>query len=237
MTEPLTGTATLRDLLFADVPGDASDALAESLREHGTLAPLVSGLPPLTAVVNRKVADATDGVLSLNLADVAADGWRKFDALRQAARRTLEATQTEEEIVTLASHRIEGGQHPTIELFIDGKSIATIQIDLQIAMDIAGGLAVVKRGRLTEIRSARCTLSGSLAMQQTVITRRQRQFDLPGAIRLGQGVALLAPDANGAHVEQGVVATAQSPSMLVGSCGPDWDRTSDLPRVRRTLSP
>ena len=155
------------------------------------------------------MAVATDGLLTLNLADVAADGWKKFDALRQAARRTREGGETEEEIVALASHKIECSQNPTIELFIDGRSIATVQIDLQIAMDIAGGLAVVRRARLTEIRSARCTVSGSLAMQQTVITRRQRQFDLPGAIGLGQGVALLAPDANGAHLEQDVVATAR----------------------------
>jgi hypothetical protein len=212
MTEPLNEAATLRDLLFGDAAGNASDALAESLREHGTLAPLVSGVPPLTAVVNRKVADATDGLLSLNLADVAANGWRKFDALRQAARRTCEPAGTDEEIVTLASHRIECSQHPTIELFVDGKSIATIQIDLQIAMDIAGGLAVVQRGRLTEIRTARCTVSGSLAIQQTVIKRKQRQFDLPGAVRLRNGVALLTPETGITGVDQIVVDQAKSPS-------------------------
>ena len=206
MTEPLNDTATLRELLFGGVPGDAADTLAESLHERGTLAPLVSGLPGLTAVVNREVAATTNGFLSLNLADVAADGWKKFDTLRQAARRSLESPENHE-IVTLASHKIECSQRPTVELFIDGRSIATIVIDLNIAMDIAGGLAVIQQARLTEFRSARCTVTGSLAVQQTVIAKRQRQFDLPGAIRLRQGVALLAADEIGPRVGQPVVDT------------------------------
>ena len=93
---------------------------------------------------------------------------------------------------------------------LDGKSIATVDVELKIAMDIAGGLAVVHRARLTGFRSARCTVSGSLAMQQTVITKRQRQFDLPGAIRLRQGVALLAADEIGPRVEHAVVQTVVS---------------------------
>lgn len=201
MTEALNETATVRELFFSGVPGGPRDALAESLRESGTLAPLVPGVPGLTAVVNREVAAATDGLLSLNLADVAAAGWKRFDALRQAAHRTREAPETEE-IVTVASHKIECNQRPTVELFIDGKSIASIQIELQIAMSIAGGLAVVRQARLMEFRSASCTVSGSLAVQQAVIKKRQHQFDLPGAIRLRNGVPLLASDASGVTVDQ-----------------------------------
>ena len=37
MTTPLNETATLRDLLFGDVPGTPIDALTESLREHDTV--------------------------------------------------------------------------------------------------------------------------------------------------------------------------------------------------------
>lgn len=209
MTETLNGTATVRELFFSGVPGGPRDALAESLCERGTLAPLVPGVPGLTAVVNREVAAATDGLLSLNLADVAAAGWRKFDALWQAAHRTRESPDTEE-IVTLASHKMECSQRPTVELFIDGKSIATIQIELQIAMNIAGGLAVVRQAHLMEFRTASCTVSGSLAMQQTLIKKRQRQFDLPGAIRLREGVALLASDPSGVTVDQPAESDSES---------------------------
>ena len=156
---------------------------------------LIPGLPGLTAAVDREVAAATDGLLSLNLADVAAAGWKKYDALRQAARRTRDAPTTQE-VVALATHNIQSSHHPTVELFIDGKSIATIEIELQIAFTMAGMLAVVRQARLTAIRSGTCTVTGSLAIQQTVITKRQRRFDLPGAVRLRHGVPLLEPAAS-----------------------------------------
>ena len=156
------------------------------------------------------MATATDGLLSLNLADLAAAGWKKYEALRQAARRTRDAPTTEE-IVALATHKIESSHRPTVELFIDGKSIATIEIDLQIAFTMAGVLAVVRQARLTAIRSGTCTVAGSVAVQQTVITKRQRRFDLPGAVRLRHGVALLEPTASTVPAAQTVVRDARSP--------------------------
>ena len=166
MTAPvLNETATIRDLLFDGLPVESADVIAESLREHGTIGSLVAGFPGLTAAVEHQVATATDGLLSLNLADVAAAGWKKYDALRQAARRTRDAPTTEE-IVALATHRIESSHRPTVELSIDGRTIATIEIALQVAFNMSGVLAVVRQGRLTAIRSGTCTVAGSLAVQQ-----------------------------------------------------------------------
>lgn len=194
---------------------EPTDVLAESLREHGTIRALIPGLPGLTGAVGREVAAATDGLLSLNLADPAAAGWKKYEALRQAARRTRDAPTTEE-IVALATHRIESSLHPTIELFIDGKSVGTIDVKLSVAFDMAGVLAVVRQARLTAIRSGTCTVTGSLAMQQTVITKRQRRFDLPGAVRLHGGVPLLEPAVGATPIEQPVVADAQTSSAPAG---------------------
>jgi Protein of unknown function (DUF2510) len=210
MTAPdLNETATVRDLLFGEGPGTPTDALAESLRGHGTIRALPA-LPGLSTAVEREVASATDGLLGLNLAELAASGWKKYDALRQAARRTRDAP-TAEEIVALATHTIESSHHPAVELFIDGKSMGTIEIELQIAFTMAGVLAVVRQARLTSIRSGTCTVTGSLAMQQIVITKRQRRFDLPGAIRLRHGLPLLEPAASPAPVAQAVVMDAKSP--------------------------
>ena len=61
-TAALDDTATVRDLLFGDVPDEPTDVLAKSLREHGTIRALIPGLPGLTAAVDREVAAATDGL-------------------------------------------------------------------------------------------------------------------------------------------------------------------------------
>ena len=217
MTTPaLSEAATLRDLFFGGGPRDPTDELAKSLQEFGTVRNLVPGLPALTGVAEREVAKAADGFLSMNLADLAAAGWKRYEALRQAARRTLTAPTTEE-VVALATHRIESSHHPTIDMYIDGKSVANIEVAINVAFNMAGVLAVVRQGRLVAIKSGNCTVSGKLAVQGVTAAEKQRRFDLPGAVGLRHGIALLAADENPTAAEQKVVSDAQSESPTA-----DW---------------
>jgi hypothetical protein len=209
MTTPLNENATLRDLFFDGSAAQPADALAQLLREHGTIANVFP--PGLTDLARRELADATAGLMSVNLADVVAAGWKKYDALKQAARRTRDDPGTKE-FVTLATHKIESNYQPNVDLFLDGESIATVKIELQLTLTIAGAIAVVTQGRLTEIQSGSCTASGSLTVQMVEIIKRQRKFDLYGALRLGHGVALLQPATNDEPVEQVVVHTAKAPT-------------------------
>ena len=192
MTAPLNETATLRDLLYGDAPGTPIHAVTESLREHGTVRALTPGVPGLAAV-EREVANAMDGLLSLNLVDLAAAGWKKYDALRDAAKRTRDAPNTEE-VVALATHKIESTHHPSVELYVDGKSIGTIEMTLEITFTMSAVLAVVKQARLTAIKSGNCTVAGSLTVAGFEVAKKQRKFDLPGAVRLRHGIALLEAD-------------------------------------------
>jgi hypothetical protein len=193
MTTPsLNETATVRDLLFADTPVAPTDQLAESLREHGTVRSLVTRFPGLTTAAEREVATQTDGLLSLNLFDLAAEGWKRYAALKDAARRTRDAPITEE-IVALVTHRIASRHHPSVEVFVDGKSVGTVEIELTVTFEMAGVLAVVREGRLTAIKSGRCTVTGTLAIQRIEAAKRQHRFDLPGAVHLQHGVPLLDP--------------------------------------------
>lgn len=203
-TAALNDTATVRDLLFGGMPVEPTDALAESLRQHGTLKTVLPGFPGLTAAVEREVAAEAGGVLSLDLFDLALAGWKRYEALREAARRTRDAPTTEE-IVALATHRIESSHHSTIEVFVDDKSVASIEVELTVAFDMAGVLAVVRHARLMAIRSGNCTATGKLAIKGTDVAHRQRGFDLPGAVRLRHGVALLGPAAGGTPHEQAVI--------------------------------
>jgi hypothetical protein len=93
--------------------------------------------------------------------------------------------------VALVTHRIESNHRPTVELFIDGKSVGTIEMELDVAFDMAGVVAVVREARLMAIRSGNCTVTGTLAIARAVVAQQRRQFDLPGAVRLHHGVALL----------------------------------------------
>ncbi len=193
MTTPLNETATLRDLLFGDAPGTPIDMVTEALHEQGTVKALLPGMPGLAAV-EREVASTMDGLLSLNLIDLAAAGWKKYDALRRAAKRTRDAPQTEE-VVALATHKIESTHHPCVELHVDGESFGSIEMTVEITFTMAAVLAVVKQARLTAIKSGDCTVAGSLTVAGYEVAEKRRKFDLPGVVRLGHGIALLEDDA------------------------------------------
>ena len=189
MTTPLNETATLRDLLFADTHGAVTDTLAGSLHDHGTVKPFLLVGPALSEA-EREVASATDELLSLNLVDILAAGWKKYDALTQAARRTAAAPGTEE-VVVLVTHRIDSTHRPSVELYVDGASMGTIALAMCVSLTVTGARAVVSAGRLTEIRTGTCTAAGSLAVAEVEVVKRQRVLDLPGAVRLRGGIALL----------------------------------------------
>lgn len=182
------GNATVRDLLFGDAPQSSTGVLEDSLHDHGTVRAMV---PPMQAAeAERQIAAATDGLLSLNLADVAAVGWKKYAALSNAARSTR-GSPSSTEVVTLVTHKIESSHHPTVDVTLDGTPLATINIDLELCFTMAGVNAVIQRGRLMNIRTGTCTVTGSLTVQQISVAKKERRFALPGAIRLREGIPLL----------------------------------------------
>jgi Protein of unknown function (DUF2510) len=209
MNTPLNDTATVRDLFFDGAPGQPVDAMTQLLREHGTS---VGPFPPvLVDAARRELADATTGFMSANLADVAAAGWKKYDALKTAARNTRDNPGSRE-LHSLITHKIASLHRPSVDLYLDGRLIATVEIQLEVALTIAGVIAVVTGGRLTEIQSGSCTASGSLAVQGVNMITRQRKFDLYGAVRLGGGVSLLEQAPSDDHVEPVVIRPAETPN-------------------------
>jgi hypothetical protein len=191
MTTPLHDSATVRELLFGETLVEPTEALAKSLREHGTVKARVTGLPGLTSAVEQKVATEASALLSLNLGDMVVAGWKRSEALRDAARRTRNSPPTTEEIVKLVTHRIDANYPVTIEMLVDGKLAGTIDVKLTVGFDLAAVLAVVCQARLTAVRSGTCTVTGILTIEQGVVAQGKRGFDLPGAIQLRQGLALL----------------------------------------------
>jgi hypothetical protein len=207
VTDPLNETATVRDLLFDGVPGQPADALAQLMRERGTIGAVVP--PGLAEVARRELADATTGLMSVNLADVAAAGWQKYDALKQAARRTRDDPDSKE-LVALATHQIASSHRPSVDVYLDGRAVATVEVELEVALTIAGMIAVVRQGRLTEIQSGSCTASGSLAVQGINMVQRQRKFDMYGVFRLSQGVPLFEPAPSNHHAEPVVIRNTEA---------------------------
>jgi hypothetical protein len=204
MTRPLSESATVRDLLFEDVPDTSKDALTKALHKSGTVSALIPSFLAVSDVAERKVAEATDDQLSLNLVDLVVGGWKTYGALREAAERTHDAPGAEE-FVAMVTHKIDSSHHPSVELYVDGESICTIEMTLRITFTMAGVLAVVKEAQLTAIKSGNCTVAASLTIAGVEVAKKQRKLDLPGVIRLRRGIALLEPTSDSTHFNKAAV--------------------------------
>jgi hypothetical protein len=70
--------------------------------------------------------------------------------------------------------------------------VATVRFGVLLAFEISALLAEVKAGRLVALHSARCVVTGTLAIQDINVITRQAHVDLPGVIALRGGIRLLS---------------------------------------------
>ncbi|MCX5215162.1 hypothetical protein OG689_38880 [Kitasatospora sp. NBC_00240] len=193
-TAILHDPGTVREFLFGDGPDIAADALTQALHEQEAVRELAGGVHGLTApvarIVEREVASVVEGFLALDVVDLAAGGWRRHAALREAARRTREVPGSEE-VVALATHRITSSHQPQVDVLVDGTRVGTVDLDLRLVFDLEGLVVVVRDARLTAVRSGRCLVTGRLAAHRILLAQRQGQVNLPGAVHLRHGLRLL----------------------------------------------
>jgi hypothetical protein len=187
------GTPTALDLLFG--PGrDAAETLANKILSPGgdqNLGRALAHLPEMTRnAAVQEAATAAAAVLKVDLIDVLARGWREHRDVVAAARRTL-AVPGSTELVSLAAHEITLEQRPSVSVLVDGQEVATLELGLSIVFDVNALLLGISGGQLTGVRSGRCDVTATLAVQGTDLLVRQAHLELPGVISLRRGIRLL----------------------------------------------
>jgi hypothetical protein len=190
----LTETVTVRDLLYGGTSVEPTRALTDSLHQSGTVNNLVARFPGATPLVESEMARQTNDQLSRALLDLAVDGWKKFDELVAAARRTRDNAAARE-TVKLVSHKVESSHPWTVQVFVNGKSAGTVEVELTVCFDMDLVVLVVQQGRITAVESGRCTITGALEIARTEVVKRQARFDLCLRISLGHGLILAGPAA------------------------------------------
>ncbi|MET9953090.1 hypothetical protein ABZ135_16255 [Streptomyces sp. NPDC006339] len=212
MTTTAPAPTTVRSFLL----GEGED-LDGPLRAHGTTGPLLAPVrrrtPAADRAVEHELATVVDDFLGLDALDLVAAGWRGHTALRSAARRTRDLPGSEE-VVALATHRVTSSHRPTVDVYVDGARIGTLEVGLDVVFWISGFVCVVRDAHLTRVESGNCAVDASLAVQGEIITeRRGKPLDLPGGFAPRGPVPLLrdepqpaqgAPTAPGAPTVPGV---------------------------------
>jgi len=193
---PLQANApqTILDLLFP--PGeDSSVAVVPDLLPPGVNEDLDRALANIPAALRtaavRETTGAAKSLLNANPIDYLVSGWQKHREVIAAARRTVAAPGSIE-LVDLATHQITATQRPAVNLLVDNRQTATVELGLSVVFTISALVAGIRGGRLVAVHSGRCNVMANLAVQDTKVISRQVAFELPGIIPLGRGIALLA---------------------------------------------
>jgi hypothetical protein len=180
---------TALSLLFAQDPSEAD--IEERLTGSASLTIHVDGIEPaLRHAAERQVAAAVVEVLHLDLIDVLVSGWRKYEDLTAAARRTLGAPGSTE-VVQLADHRVTCSEAPFVTVDLDGATVATVHLDLSLVFDVSVLTGSVRAGKLVALQSGRCDITGTLAAEDVQVAEGHQEVDLRLAVQLGDGLTLL----------------------------------------------
>ncbi len=187
---------TALDLLFG--PGtNAAETLAGEILSPGgdqNLAHALAHLPETTRkAAVQEAATTTAALLQVDLIGVLVRGWREHRDIVSAARRTL-AAPASTELVSMSAHEVTVDQQPSVSVMVDGQRVATLQLGLSIVFDVNALLLGISGGRLVAVRSGRCEITATLAVQGTDLLVRHAHLELPGVISLRRGIRLLPID-------------------------------------------
>jgi hypothetical protein len=184
---------TLRQILLGEHGEHDLRTAAEEAGATGAIDDRLTPVPPGLRVAARdQILDLIAGVLDQRLVDLLVRGWRTWDRLAAAARRTLEGPGTTE-LVELLDHEITSTHRPRVEVTFDGKPIAEIEVTLEAVIQLHAVTAVLADGLLTSLRSGRADVSAELAIQSVTAMTATRAVELPVEIPLGPGIALVSP--------------------------------------------
>jgi hypothetical protein len=188
-------THTAAAVLFGDASPDAAAARLSGGKNGRGVTAKLNIEPALQAAAHREIAMAASGLLQIELVDLLVAGWRKYEDLLAAARRSL-ASPGATELVKLATHRVTANEHPYVDLLVDGAKLATVDLELLVVFDVSLLIAAVRSARIVALHSGRCDITASLAVDGAEVATGHHVVDLPLVVTLGDGIPLLAT-ANG----------------------------------------
>ena len=142
--------------------------------------------------VKPELAGVAAGFLNLDVLSVLLAGLIKHRELLAAAGRTLRPPPVRpEEQVTLAAHDIVLGQHPSIDVLVNGTTVLTIHFELVVTISLDALDAVVRRGWLVGLGAGACAVKIAFSAQGTELGAREFSIDPRLVVPLGGGIPLV----------------------------------------------
>jgi hypothetical protein len=194
VTSPPVSLRTL--LLGQPDDGEATEALSQAIGEKELARAALGGARNLSTAtvrtVDHEIGAVTSRLLSMDLGDVLVAGWRRYQVLTDAARRTSDSPDVEE-VLPLVSHRVTCTYSPSVDLLVDEMRVHTFEFKLIVTFDLTGLSAVVAGGSLVALSGGDCQATGVLSLDGTALVQRQRSFEPRFIVRLDRPIRLVQP--------------------------------------------
>ena len=142
--------------------------------------------PAARATVVGEVARLLDSLLDVDVAAIVTSGWARFDDLRDATERTA-GRAGYEEVVQLADHTVDWSHRPEIRVSLSGSVVHTFAVDLCATARVHGVVAVVREGRLQQVRTGDAEVTATMSVDGHVLVRGTRSIDLPRFVTIDIG--------------------------------------------------
>lgn len=155
----------------------------------------------LWATVVEQVAEASAGLLDVDLGAAAVAGWRTHGALVAAARETR-GTPGLTVVVELAEHDLLSTWRPRVDVVVAGTTVAHLALELTVALHVVGLHAVVQAARLTRLGGGEGEVTATLSVGGQCLLQEEAPFDARLSVPLGDGVPLLGRAGPVAPVDQ-----------------------------------
>lgn len=173
---------------------DVATAVTGEVARRGGLGAFSAALRGLSdagiAAATEEIGTVAAELARLNLSGVLGGAWCRYRALTDAARATL-AEPASSRVVDLATHEVTSEHHPYIDVLINEVAVTRVNLELRLALIVAGLVAIVRGGRLVSLRAGRCDLTTTFAVEKAAVLSRRWQLDLPAIVPLGTGIPLI----------------------------------------------
>ena len=153
--------------------------------------------------VEKEIGSKIGEVLNTGIDDVLLASWKKYRGFQEYADPAKHPPE-ETILVPLAEHTIKSAHRPHVDLKIKDMQVASIELDVHLALKLEGVVLRVQDGKIRDVRAGSCQASGSLrcsvkskagAKDLLNVKKETPKLQLAGAINLGSGITI--PPAGG----------------------------------------
>jgi hypothetical protein len=166
---------------------DVERALAEQAKDETSVALVQRQLVGYAAGL---AAEELNKALDVEVIRVLAPAWASAQAVREAARRSMETN--ERTVVTLGTHEVTSEQHPVVTLTMAQVPLPELRLTVELLARFKGVALAIAGPAIRGIAPSEASLTARLRYGSLVLKEAARPlWDLPARVSFGDGVPVV----------------------------------------------